>query len=72
MDQVINHTAGPVTDRVIDQAGKTEIVKKALTAGIINDPRWLYRLDEPMPAWAVIDMLVKLLEKLDPPYETYD
>jgi hypothetical protein len=56
----------------MDQAYKAEIVKRALTEGIINDPQWLQKLDEPMPAWAVIEMLVKLLEKLDPPYESYD
>ncbi|WP_202916317.1 hypothetical protein [Paenibacillus mesophilus] len=56
----------------MDQAQKMEIVKRALTAGIINDPQWLHKLDEPMPTWAVIEMLVNLLEKLDPPYETYD
>lgn len=56
----------------MDQSLKTEIVKKALTAGILNDPQWLHRLDEPMPAWAVIELFVNLLEKLDPPYETYD
>lgn len=51
---------------------KTEIVKKAMTMGIISDPQWLHRLDEPMPAWSVIEMLIKLLDKLDPPYDTYD
>lgn len=56
----------------MDQAHKAEIVRKALSEGIINDPQWLHKLDEPMPAWAVIDMLVKLLEKLDPPCDTYD
>jgi hypothetical protein len=56
----------------MDQAQKAEIVKKALTEGIINDPQWLHKLDEPMPAWAVIELIVKLLEKLDPPYDTYD
>lgn len=56
----------------MDHDQKLQIVKKALAAGIINDPQWLHKLDEPMPVWAVIDMLIKLLDKLDPPYETYD
>ncbi|WP_164821584.1 hypothetical protein [Paenibacillus koleovorans] len=56
----------------MDQAQKLEIVKKALTEGIINDPQWLNKLDEPMPVWAVMELFLKLIEKLDPPYESYD
>lgn len=51
---------------------KTEIMKRALSAGIMSDPQWLSMPDEPMPAWVVMDMLLKLLEKLDPPAATYD
>jgi hypothetical protein len=53
-------------------AGKKDIIEKALAAGIINDPRWLDSADEPMPAWAVMELALKLLEQIDPPYGSYD
>lgn len=56
----------------MDQTQKLKIVKQALSAGILNDPQWLHKLDEPMPAWVVIDMLIKIMEKVDPPYKSYD
>ncbi len=51
---------------------KHDIVKKALQEGLITDPQWLNKLEEPMPVWAVAEMMVKLLEKLDPPSISYD
>lgn len=49
-----------------------ELGKKALEAGILNDPQWLDRLDEPMPLWVVLELAFKLMEKLDPPSISYD
>lgn len=51
---------------------KLEIVKQALAEGLIQDPRWLEKKDEPMPVWAVLEVALRLLEKLDPPSPTYD
>ena len=56
----------------MEEDRKLEIVKRALTEGLLSDPQWMQKLDEPMPAWAVIEMIVKLIDKLDPPYETFD
>ncbi|MFM9326888.1 hypothetical protein [Paenibacillus mesotrionivorans] len=51
---------------------KTEIIKRALAEGLIHDPGWLEKKDEPMPVWAVLEVALLLLEKLDPPCATYD
>jgi hypothetical protein len=51
---------------------KRLIGQKALEEGIIHDPRWLEKLDEPLPAWAVLQIAVTILEKLDPPRGSYD
>lgn len=51
---------------------KQEIVKRALAEGLIHDPAWLDKPDDPMPAWAVLEVALHLLEKIDPPCSTYD
>lgn len=53
-------------------AWKMELGQKALQAGILNDPQWLDRLDEPMPLWVVLELAFKLMDKLDPPSISYD
>ncbi|GIP32471.1 hypothetical protein [Paenibacillus sp. J2TS4] len=56
----------------MDSQMKQEIVIRALKEGLINDPRWQDRLEEPMPAWAVLEIALHLLEKIDPPSIGYD
>lgn len=51
---------------------KVELGKKALEAGMIKDPQWLDRLDEPMPLWVLLEIAFKLIDKLDPPTISYD
>ncbi len=51
---------------------KLLIGKLALEKGIIKDPNWLDKLDEPMPVWAVLEMAVTLIEALEPTYKSYD
>lgn len=51
---------------------KMDIVKRALAEGLIHDPIWIDKKDEPMPVWAVLEVALHLLEKLDPPSPTYD
>jgi hypothetical protein len=53
-------------------AKKQELFAKALQDGIINDPRWQELLDEPMPVWAVLELALNLVQKLDPPRNSYD
>lgn len=51
---------------------KTEIGSKALQEGIIQDPHWLNKLDEPMPVWAILELIIRLNRKIDPPDQPYD
>ncbi|MFE5317236.1 hypothetical protein ACFQ88_00885 [Paenibacillus sp. NPDC056579] len=54
------------------EAWKQMIGEKALQKGIINDPQWLERLDDSMPVWAVLEMFIQLIEKMEPNYNSYD
>lgn len=55
------------------EAWKENLLNKAIKEGIIKDPHdWLTRLDEPMPIWAVLELAIQLIERLDPPYKSYD
>jgi hypothetical protein len=55
-----------------DEQWKKDIFKKAQTMGILNDPQWLNRLDEPMPVWAVLEVVLKLIDIVDPPTKSFD
>jgi hypothetical protein len=55
-----------------DEQWKKDIFKKAQTMGILNDPQWLTRLNEPMPVWAVLEVVLKLIDIVDPPSKSYD
>jgi hypothetical protein len=58
---------------VIDvEEWKVELGKKALEFGILKDPQWLDRLDDPMPMWAILQVAFQLIERLDPPTISYD
>jgi hypothetical protein len=54
------------------EAWKVELGKKALEAGMLKDPQWLDRLDEPMPLWVLLELAFALIERLDPPTVSYD
>lgn len=42
---------------------KQELGLRALKEGLITSPEWLGKLDEPMPAWAVFAVALRLLDK---------
>ncbi|MCD1260308.1 hypothetical protein B5M42_015965 [Paenibacillus athensensis] len=54
------------------EAWKQELGRKALEAGLLKDPRWLDRLDDPMPLWVILEVALQLQDKLDPPTFSYD
>jgi hypothetical protein len=56
----------------MDEQHKRDIVNRAIREGIINDPYWLEQFNEPLPAWAVLEIVLKLLDRLEPPYDSYD
>lgn len=39
------------------------IGQMAFDAGIVEDPQWLDRLDEPVPLWVVLDMLLRWIDR---------
>ncbi|MFF2482236.1 hypothetical protein [Paenibacillus sp. NPDC058071] len=51
---------------------KTEILRKIKAYGIIKDPQWLDRPDEPVPLWVMLDALISLIERFDPPNRPFD
>jgi hypothetical protein len=55
-----------------EEQWKIELYKKAQMMGIIIDPQWLNRLNEPMPVWAVLEIVLKLIDIVDPPSKSYD
>ncbi|WP_242775180.1 glycoside hydrolase family 73 protein [Brevibacillus parabrevis] len=42
---------------------KLDLGKRALREGLITSPEWLGKLDEPLPAWAVFAIALRLLDK---------
>lgn len=48
------------------------IGRMAQNAGLIDDPQWLDRLDEPVPLWVVLDMLLKWIDRTEPGSGPYD
>jgi hypothetical protein len=42
---------------------KQELGLRALKEGLITSPEWLGKLDEPMSAWAVFAVALRLLDK---------
>ncbi|WP_169306557.1 hypothetical protein [Cohnella pontilimi] len=48
------------------------IGQMALDAGIIEDPQWLDRLEEPVPMWVVLDLLLRWIDRTDPQNGPYD
>ncbi|WP_314590091.1 hypothetical protein [Paenibacillus terrigena] len=51
---------------------KRTIGLKAIEAGLIKDPEWLDRLDEPAPLWLILNIALQLKEDLDPPHKPFD
>lgn len=54
------------------EAWKQTVGEAALQSGLIDDAEWLNKLDEPMPVWAVLKLLLELKERLEPTYQSYD
>jgi len=48
------------------------IGQMARNAGIIEDPQWLERLNEPVPLWVVLDLLLRWIDRSDTQNGPYD
>jgi hypothetical protein len=54
------------------ESWKRELADKALELGLLKDPQWLNRLDEPMPLWVMLEIAIRLKDVIDPPFTSYD
>jgi hypothetical protein len=49
------------------------IGQMAQEADLIEDPQWLQRLEEPVPLWVVLDMLLRWIDRTqEPQHGPYD
>ncbi|MCD9021083.1 hypothetical protein [Cohnella silvisoli] len=48
------------------------IGQMAQDAGLIEDPQWLERLNEPAPLWVVLDLLLRWMDRTEPNGGPYD
>jgi len=48
------------------------IGQMAQDAGLIEDPQWLERLNEPVPLWVVLDLLLRCIDRTEPGNGPYD
>ncbi|WP_169507505.1 hypothetical protein [Paenibacillus harenae] len=51
---------------------KAEIIQKIKRYGIIKDPQWLDRPDELVPLWVMLEALLEVIERFDPPNRPFD
>ncbi|MEO3944470.1 hypothetical protein [Gorillibacterium sp. CAU 1737] len=51
----------------------SRLLEEAVAEGLIQkDPSWKDSLEEPLPAWVVLELALALLRRIDPPSDTYD
>jgi hypothetical protein len=48
------------------------IGQMAQEAGLIEDPQWLEKLNEPVPLWVVLDLLLKWIDRTETRNGPYD
>lgn len=48
------------------------IMERAFAKGLLADRRYIDRPEEPLPAWVVLDVALRLLEQTEPSYASYD
>ncbi|WP_165861208.1 hypothetical protein [Paenibacillus paeoniae] len=51
---------------------KAEVMERIRAYGIIKDPHWLNRPDELVPMWVMLEALLEIIERLDPPNRPFD
>ncbi|WP_195570835.1 hypothetical protein [Paenibacillus sp. 1001270B_150601_E10] len=54
------------------EAWKRNLYQQAVTSGLLKDPQWLDRLNEPAPLWVILEIALKLQDYIDPPNRPYD
>lgn len=51
---------------------KAEVIRRIRSYGILKDPQWLERPDELVPLWVMLDAILELIERFDPPNRPFD
>lgn len=51
---------------------KAAIIQKIKAYGIIKDPQWLDSPDEPVPLWVMLEAILEVIERFDPPNRPFD
>lgn len=51
---------------------KSEVIRRIKAYGIIKDPQWLDRPDELVPLWVMLEAMLELIERFNPPDQPYD
>ncbi|MGZ9584114.1 hypothetical protein [Paenibacillus marinisediminis] len=51
---------------------KQEIFQRAFERGIAKDPQWVEQLNEPVPLWVLLDILLRLSDTSDHPHKPFD
>lgn len=51
---------------------KSEVIRRIRAYGIIKDPQWLDRPDELVPLWVMLEAMLELIERFNPPDQPYD
>lgn len=54
------------------EAWKLELFQRALDRGIAKDPQWIEHLNEPVPLWVLLDMILNLSDTSDHPNKPFD
>lgn len=49
-----------------------ELIRRIRSSGLLKDPQWLDRLQEPAPLWVVLEAMLRLQEKMEPAGRPYD
>lgn len=64
-----HYKAGSVTgmdDRI------SEVMSRIRAYGIIKDPQWLERPDALVPLWVILEALLQVIDRFDPPNRPFD
>lgn len=48
------------------------IGQMAQNAGLIEDPQWLDKLNEPVPLWVILDLLLRWIDRTEQNSGPYD
>ena len=52
---------------------KAEMIRKIKDYGILKDPQWLDRPEnELVPLWVMLEAILEVIERLDPPNRPFD